>query len=97
MSEEHEKILGATFAETLLQTCILAAEKKGLNPAQIAKHTLVSLLIELTRAKDDDNCLLMIRKNGNGWDIHLHFDYLSATHDHFEEDFDWNVKPEDSP
>ena len=83
--------LGAKFAEIVLQQCNEAGMMTGESSADIAKHVMVNLMIQLNVHKQEDNALLMVRKNGETWDVHLHFDYLSADHDHFKKDFDWGV------
>lgn len=100
MSDEAQR-LGSRFAQQILKVCAEAATQKDLNAAEIAHHIMVNMLIELTTFAGEDNALLMVRKQSDGlWETHIHYDYLSAEHDHFKGDFDWGVSgqpPKDSP
>ena len=99
MSETAQQ-LGTRLAHAVLRTCAQAQQDTGASAREIANHTLVNILIELTKSGGDDNSLLMIRQEPGGMYAHLHYDYLSADHDHFKGDFDWGVadhKSEDAP
>lgn len=61
------------------------------SPIDMAHITISKLLIFLAGENNEDSLLFMVKKVGEAWRTHLHYDYLSADHDHFKEDFDWGV------
>ena len=81
----------------IINACIALAEARGVHPAEVCKKMAAAILMTVAENNYDDNALIIVRKDGQGWKCHIHMDYLSADHDHFKGDFEWNdgTKSED--
>ena len=79
-----------------LQACLTTAARAGETPSDIAARLACRILIRLAEARKTDNALIIVRQK-DGWNSHVHIDYLSADHDHFKSDFEWDkdTKSED--
>lgn len=85
------------LSEGVLQAC-----REAIDPADpdfdgehLAAKVAAVILTKLTHAKEQDNALITVKFNRaeEAWESHIHFDYLSADREHFEQDFSWNTPP----
>lgn len=90
--EKHEAV--HAIVQATLEDCIRRALELGIQPVDLAHSVVVSMLTSLATSNDEDNICVLISKRGSQWKSHIHYDYLSADHDHFKGDFMWDDVPE---
>jgi hypothetical protein len=87
--QPHE--FAGPMAQAILESCELAANVAGGHPADYAHDAIIATLIMLANMKEDDSVCVLVKKQGDYWRSHVHYDYLSSDHDHFANDFSWDA------
>ncbi|HEY6021958.1 MAG TPA: hypothetical protein VIY48_19475 [Candidatus Paceibacterota bacterium] len=86
---EHNEELEEKIAEGVVTAIIKEAEKAGLEPDDVVIGVLVKIFIGIANGADSDSLLVTLRKMGDGWQSHIHLDYLDADPEHIDRDLHW--------